>query len=204
MSKIRRDLNLPRKTVLKHEAITLEASAVKPIKPESRADRKLAVEPGARLVAKEWVELSRGLPELIQEKLKRGWETGVGLTLSPRHPVLEEGGQRLAYLNGYQIQVYDPNSPALWFVYGQGILEIWLENLEVGAGYTLEVRLTGYGGQLRIGTSETPAAFINVGYQMTAPIFLPSVDSTMALVRIEAASDAVSWGFFDAVIRRVT
>lgn len=80
-------------------------------------------------------------------------------------------------------------------------VEVWLTGLTPGASYLVQLRVTsGPDTSFEVrGSDTTGVQTVRGGYQLTIPVLVHDVHSSLSLVTV-ANHDDHSWGFYDATI----
>ena len=90
-----------------------------------------------------------------------------------------------------------------WFVWQQGNLEIWLENLETSGTYMMEISCSVYNGELKVGASDAPHVLMPAqgqDHRIWVVIQEPTYD--MSLVSLNGQK-VDNWCFYDARVWRL-
>ncbi|MCA9693522.1 MAG: hypothetical protein R3A51_17130 [Nannocystaceae bacterium] len=151
--------------------------------------------------ADQWISVLRTLPRDVAEMTLKSkfWTTGEEIVLSARTPVVEGRG----HLLGWQVQSYVPTNPALYFDYGGGGLEIWLEHLDTAGAYMVDIHL-GAQGTVMIGASDAPNYEMQgAGPDTHAYVYIQSPTYDLALVTMRGEK-AEYLSFYEARVWRIS
>ncbi len=152
--------------------------------------------------ARQWKQVIETLPAKLAKRLKDNhfWETGEKIVLSARTPIVEGHGR----LIGTEIQVYSPETPALWFKYRAGTVDIWLENLDLDATYMVEIRLGLGNSSVIIGASDSDNYEIQAaGPELTLHVAISDFTYDISLITIDGRH-ADSLAFYEAYIWKIS
>jgi len=149
----------------------------------------------------QWKAVFSTLPQdLAHRALKsKFWTKGEEVLLSARTPVHEGRG----HIQGVQIQSYVPADPVIWFVWQQGKIEIWLEQLDTSGTYMMEISCSAYTGELTVGASDAPHVVMPAqgeDHRIWVVIQEPNID--MSLVTVNG-NKVNNWCFYDARVWRL-
>jgi hypothetical protein len=127
---------------------------------------------------------------------------GAPVVLSARTAFVENHG----YLNFILPRFVSGENGQAWFLRTNESedyrkVEVWLTDLTVGASYLVQLRVTsGPDSSFEVrGSDTTGVQTVHGGYQLTIPVLVHEVHSSMSLVTV-ANHDDHSWGFYDATI----
>lgn len=173
------------------------ASALKRVVPDSLGEL-VQRKPGPLLAR-------AALDAILKERgivVRHHHDTAAPVVLSARTSFAEGHG----YLNFILPRFVSGENGQAWFLRTNESedyrkVEVWLTDLTPGASYLVQLRLTsGPASSFEIrGSDTTGVQTVRGGYQLTVPVLVHDVHSSISLVTV-ANHDDHSWGFYDATI----